>query len=103
MSSQKKSIRERTNSLLKLGRAPSQETMFYYFLETGKTMTTREVASELGVTDKSAERAVAKLVDKGLVQRSTFRENAYVCDVKIVVVSLLRTINELYDDLESRR
>ena len=96
-------IRERTEALLRLKRAPSQETIFYYILETGKTMTVKEVASELGLTAKSAERAVAKLLEKGLLQRSTFREGTYVCDSKMIVVSLLRTVIELYEDLENRR
>ena len=96
-------IRERTEALLRLKRAPSQETIFYYILETGKTMTVKEVASELDLTAKSAERAVAKLLEKGLLQRSTFREGTYVCDSKMIVVSLLRTVIELYEDLENRR
>ena len=96
-------IRERTEALLRLKRAPSQETIFYYMLETGKTMTVKEVASELDLTSKSAERAVAKLLEKGLLQRSTFREGTYVCDSKMIVVSLLRTVIELYEDLENRR
>jgi len=96
-------IRERTEALLRLKRAPSQETIFYYILETGKTMTVKEVASELDLTAKSAERAVAKLLEKGLLQRSTFREGTYVCDSKMIVVSLLRTVIELYEDLEYRR
>ena len=96
-------IRERTEALLRLKRAPSQETIFYYILETGKTMTVKEVASELNLTAKSAERAVAKLLEKGLLQRSTFREGTYVCDSKMIVVSLLRTVIELYEDLENRR
>ncbi len=96
-------IRERTDALLRLKRAPSQELIFYYLLETGKTMTVKEIASELELTAKSAERAVAKLLEKGLIQRSTFREGTYVCDSKVIVVSLMRTIIELYEDLESRR
>jgi predicted DNA-binding transcriptional regulator len=96
-------IRERTDALLRLKRAPSQEMIFYYLLETGKTMTVKEIASELDLTAKSAERAVSKLLEKGLLQRSTFREGTYVCDSKVIVVSLMRTIIELYEDLESRR
>lgn len=96
-------IRERTDALLRLKRAPSQETIFYYLLETGKTMTVKEIASELDLTAKSAERAVAKLLEKGLIQRSTFREGTYVADVKVIVVSLLRTVIELHEDLDSRR
>jgi predicted transcriptional regulator len=96
-------IRERTVALLRLKRAPSQETIFYYLLETGKIMSVKEIASELDLTAKAAERAVAKLLEKGLVQRSTFREGTYVADSKMIVVSLLRTVTELYEDLESRR
>lgn len=96
-------IRERTDALLRLKRAPSQETIFYYLLETGKTMTVKEIASELDLTAKSAERAVAKLLEKGLLQRSTFREGTYIADSKTIVVSLLRTVIELYEDLETRR
>ena len=96
-------IRERTEALLRLKRAPSQEIIFYHMLETGKTMTVKEVASELDLTAKSAERAVAKLLEKGLLRRSTFREGTYVCDSKMIVVSLLRTVIELYEDLENRR
>ncbi len=72
-------------------------------LETGKTMTVKEIASELDLTAKSGERAVAKLLDKGLLQRSTFREGTYTCDSKLIVVSLLRTVIDLYEDLENRR
>ena len=96
-------IRERTVALLRLKRAPSQETIFYYLLETGKIMSVKEIASELDLTPKSAERAIAKLLEKGLIQRSTFREGTYVADSKVIVVSLLRTVTELYEDLESRR
>ena len=96
-------IRERTDALLWLMRAPSQEIIFYYMLETGKTMTVKEVASELDLTAKSAERAVAKLLEKGLLQRSTFREGTYTCDSNMIIVSLLRTVIELYEDMENRR
>ena len=96
-------IRERTEALLRLKRAPSQEIIFYHMLETGKMKTVKEVASELDLTAKSAERAVAKLIEKGLLQRSTFREGTYSCDSKMIVASLLRTVIELYEDLENRR
>jgi predicted DNA-binding transcriptional regulator len=96
-------LRNRTESLLKLKRAPSQEIVFYHLLETGRTMTVREIAAELGLTDKASERAVAKLVDKGLVQRSTFREGTYVCDSRMIIMSLLRVVTALYEDYEERR
>jgi len=63
----------------------------------------KEVASELDLTAKSAERAVAKLLEKGLLQRSTFREGTYTCDSNMIIVSLLRTVIELYEDMENRR
>jgi DNA-binding MarR family transcriptional regulator len=66
-------------------------------------MTVREIAAELGLTDKAAERAVSKLVDKGLVQRSTFREGTYICDSRAITVSLLRVVTELFEYYEERR
>jgi predicted DNA-binding transcriptional regulator len=94
---------ERTKALFRLRRAPSQELIFNHLLETGRTMTVREIAAELGLTYKAAERAVAKLVDKKLVRRSTFREGTYVCDSRIILMSLLRVVTELYEDYEERR
>jgi predicted DNA-binding transcriptional regulator len=95
-------LRERTEALMKLKRAPSQESVFHHLLETGRTMTVREIAAELDLTDKAAERAVAKLVDKGLVQRSTFREGTYVCDSRLIVMSLLRIVTTLFEEYEER-
>jgi len=96
-------LRERTEALFKLKRAPSQENVFLHLLETGRIMTVREIAAELDLTDKAAERAVAKLVEKGLVQRSTFREGTYTCDSRAIIVSLLRVVTDLFDDYELRR
>ena len=96
-------LRERTEALFKLKRAPSQEIVFHHLLETGRTMTVREIAAELDLTDKSAERAVAKLLEKGLIQRSTFREGTYTCDSRLIVMSLLRVVTDLYEDYEERR
>ena len=93
-------VRERTEALFKLKRAPSQETVFNHLLETGRTMTVREIAAELDLTDKSAERAVAKLLEKGLIQRSTFREGTYTCDSRAIIVSLLRVVTTLFEDYE---
>ena len=95
-------LRERTENLMKLKRAPSQETVFHYLLETGKTMSVREIAAELDLTDKAVERAVAKLLDKGLVQRSTFKEGSYIADSRHIVMSLLRVVTELFEDYEDR-
>jgi predicted DNA-binding transcriptional regulator len=102
LSDKKLELRERTKALFKLKRAPSQEIIFHYFLETGRTMTVREIAAELGITDKAAERAVSKLVDKGLIQRSTFREGTYVCDSRLILMSILRVVTELLEEHEKR-
>jgi len=96
-------LRERTAALFTLRRAPSQASIFQHLLETGRSLTVKELASELGLTEKAAERAVAKLLEKGLVQRSTFREGSYICDVRLVVSSMLRVLTDLYEDYESRR
>lgn len=66
-------------------------------------MTVREIAAELDLTDKSAERAVAKLLEKGLIQRSTFREGTYACESRAILVSLLRVVTTLFEEYEERR
>jgi len=95
-------LRERTDALMRLKRAPSQETIFNYLLETGKVLAVREIAAELNLTDKAAERAVAKLLEKGLIQRSTFREGTYVCDSRPILLTMLRILTTLYEDYEER-
>jgi len=95
-------LKEITDNLLSLHRAPSQSTVFYYLLETGKTVTVKELAGELDLTHKATERAVAKLLDKGLIQRNMFREGTYVCDSRKILLSLLTVTTELYQDYEER-
>jgi predicted DNA-binding transcriptional regulator len=99
---QLKQLRELNDSLLSLQRAPSQLTIFYHLLETGKTMTVKELSGELDLTPKATERAVAKLLDKGLIQRNMFREGTYMCDSRKVLLSLLVVTTELYRDYEKR-
>lgn len=91
-----------TDSLLSLQRAPSQLMIFYHLLETGKTMTVKELSGELDLTPKATERAVAKLLDKGLIQRNKFRERTYMCDSRKILLSLLVVTTELYRDYEKR-
>ena len=95
-------LRELKDSLLNLRRAPSQLTIFYHLLETGKTMTVKELSGELDLTPKATERAVAKLLYKGLVQRNKFRERTYMCDSRKILLSLLVVTTELYLDYEKR-
>jgi predicted transcriptional regulator len=96
-------LREVNDSLLNLRRAPSQLMLFYHLLETGKTMTVKELSGELDLTPKATERAVAKLLDKGLVQRNKFRERTYMCDSRKILLSLLVVTTELYQDYEKRK
>lgn len=95
-------LREVNDSLLNLRRAPSQLMIFYHLLETGKTMTVKELSGELDLTPKATERAVAKLLDKGLIQRNKFRERTYMCDSRKILLSLLVVTTELYRDYEKR-
>ena len=95
-------LKELTDSLLNLQRAPSQSTVFYHLLETGKTVTVKELAGELDLSHKATERAVAKLLDKGLIQRNMFREGTYMCDSRKILLSLLMVTTELYQDYEER-
>lgn len=101
--SQLEDLWERTENLLSLQRAPSQFQVFYHLLESGKTMTVSEVAEELVLTSKATERAMAKLLDKGLVQRSIFRAGSYTCDTRQILLSLLMMVMELYDDYKERK
>ena len=96
-------LKELNDSLLNLRRAPSQLMIFYHLLETGKTMTVKELSGELDLTPKATERAVAKLLDKGLVQRNKFRERTYMCDSRKILLSLLVVTTELYQDYEKRK
>jgi len=89
--------KEKMDNLLNLGRAPSQFSVFLFLLESGRIMSVREVSEHLELTTKATERAIAKLVDKGLVIRSTFREASYKVDSNELMISFLLAITELYD------
>jgi len=95
-------LREKTEALLKLRRAPSQYAVLFHLLGSGRAMTIREVSSEVELTAKATERAVAKLLQKGLIQRTPFRDGAYTCDSKQVLLGLLLVTSDLYQSLEER-
>lgn len=95
-------LKTKTVAMFRLQRAPSQFKVFYNLLGTGRVMTVKELSSELDLTLKATERAVAKLLDKKLVQRSTFRDGSYSCDSKQVLLSLLMANIELFQDFEKR-
>ena len=98
-----KELRDRMDALLKLRRAPSQFTILFHLLGTGRAMTIKEVAGEVDLTPKATERAVAKLLEKGLIQRTPFRDGAYTCDSRQVLLGLLMVTADLYEQAEKQR
>jgi predicted transcriptional regulator len=99
---QVKELRKKMDTIKNLNRAPSQNTIFFHLLGTGRTMTVKEIASELGLTPKATERAVAKLLEKGLIQRAPFKQRSYTCDSKEILLGLLLTLTDLQKRLEKR-
>ncbi|MBM3291201.1 MarR family transcriptional regulator [Candidatus Bathyarchaeota archaeon] len=91
-----------SENLLKIKRAPSQFLILLYLIDTGKTMSVKELATELNITPKATERAVSKLLEKDLIQRHPFRDGGYNCDLKLIVLNLLLAIIDLYDEYEKR-
>ena len=98
-----KELRERIDALLKLRRAPSQFKVLFHLLETGRAMTIKEISSVVDLTDKATERAVAKLLRKRLIQRTPFRDGAYTCDSKQILLGLLLVASDLYGSLEKEK
>ena len=97
-----KELRKKMGAIQGLERAPSQNMVFFHILGTGRTMTVREISGELGLTPKATERAVAKLLEKGLIQRAPFRQRSYTCDSKEILLGLLVNLSELQKRLEKR-
>lgn len=97
-----KELSGKMEAITGLTKAPSQNTIFFHLLGTGKTMTVKEIATETGLTSKATERAVAKLLEKGLISRAPFRSRSYICDGKEIVLGLLVTVAELKERLEKR-
>jgi len=93
-------LRDRTDTLLKLRKAPSQFQIVFHLLGTARTMSVKELSTELSLTPKATERAVAKLLEKNLIQRSPFKDSGYTCDAKQTVLSLLVTVSDIYEDYE---
>ncbi len=93
-------LMDRTDTLLKLRKAPSQFLIIFHLLGTAKTMTVKEISTELNLTPKATERAVSKLLEKNLVQRSPFKDGGYTCDSKQIMLSFLVTVSDMYEDYE---
>lgn len=90
-----KDLKEKASSLLTLDRAPSQFSIFIYLVSTGRSLTIKEISEGLSFTYKAVERAVAKLLEKGLIQRLPFKEGTYICDTKQVLLCLLLACSEV--------
>lgn len=96
---QVKELREKMEALQNLMRAPSQFQILFRLLGTGRTMTVREISTEIGMTPKATERAVAKLLEKGLIQKAPFREGSYACDSKEILLGLLMVTLDMQEKL----
>lgn len=94
-----KDLREKMNALLTIQRAPSQFAILSHLLSTRRSMTVKELSAELNLTPKATERAMAKLLEKGLIQRTPFREGGYACDSNLILLSLLLATSEIYEKL----
>jgi len=88
-------LKERMENLLTLRRAPSQFNILIHLISTGKPLTIKEISEGLSLTYKAAERAVAKLLEKGLIQRLPFKEGAYTCDFRQLLLCLLLAYMEM--------
>lgn len=95
-------LRSMMDEIAKLSKAPSQMQVFYHLLGTGRSMSVKELSTELALTSKATERAVAKLVDKDLIQRASFRQRSYTCDSKQILLGLLVNLTDLKDRLDRK-
>ena len=95
-------LRNMMDEIAKLTKAPSQMQVFYHLLGTGRSMSVKELSTELSLTPKATERAVAKLVDKELIQRASFRQRSYTCDNKQILLGLLVNQTDLKDRLDRK-
>lgn len=94
-----KDLRDKVNALLAIQRAPSQFAILSHLLSTRRTMTIKELSAELNLTPKATERAMAKLLEKGLIQRTPFRDGGYTCDGNLILLSLLLATSEIHERL----
>ena len=95
-------LKNMMDEIAKLTKAPSQMQVFYHLLGTGRSMSVKELSTELSLTPKATERAVAKLVDKELIQRASFRQRSYTCDSKQILLGLLVNQTDLKDRLDRK-
>ena len=85
-----------------LYRSPSQLQIFLHFIYMDRPLTPKMVAEDLGITPKSAERAIDKLFRKDLIMRSPLLKGHYICDVRRIIPCILLMLQDLYKSLEKR-
>lgn len=95
-------LKERLANLLAIRRAPSQFNILIHLISMGKPLTIKEISEGLSLTYKAAERAVAKLLEKGLIQRIPFKEGTYTCDIKQLLLCLLIAYLEMKDQFQKQ-
>ena len=86
--------------LFNIRRAPSQFKIFTHLLVTGKALTPKELQERLNLTYKAVERAVDKLLRKGLIQRARFREGAYCCNARRLLMYVLLACLDFHTQLQ---
>jgi DNA-binding transcriptional ArsR family regulator len=62
----------------------------------GRSLKAEEIANDLKMTRKAVERALAKLYEKRLVRRSSFRRGAYFCDLRSFTLCILLFCSDLH-------
>lgn len=93
-------LMEKMEALQSLRRAPSQFQILFHLLGTGRTLTVKEISTEIELTPKAVERAIAKLLEKGLVQKSIFRDGSYTCDSREILLGLMMVVLDLKEKLD---
>jgi predicted DNA-binding transcriptional regulator len=95
-------LNKKMDAIRKLSKAPSQYKVFLYLLGTGKSWTVKEIAANLDLTQKATERAIAKLFNRGLIQRVSFGRRSYTCDSNQILLGILLSVTDLMDRLDKR-
>ena len=89
-------LQEMTQHLLTLNKSPSQFKILFHLFSMGRSLKAEEIANDLKITRKAVERALARLYEKGLVRRSSFRRGAYYCDLRSFTLCILFFCSDLH-------
>lgn len=92
-----------TQHLLMLNKSPSQFKILFHLFSMGRSLKAEEIANGLKITRKAVERTLAKLYEKGLVRRSSFRKGTYYCDLRSFTLCILLFCSDLYTQYLKKR